>query len=73
MPQVAAYADAHLVVAKGSDDTSSRVEVRPLDAGERVEELAAMLGGPLGGAGARRNARELLEGARSRKRAASRQ
>jgi DNA repair protein RecN (Recombination protein N) len=73
MPQVAAYADAHLVVAKGTDETSSRVVVRSLDPSERVDELAAMLGGPLGGAGARRNARELLEGARARKRAASRQ
>lgn len=73
MPQVAAYADAHLVVSKGADETSSRVVARSLDPSERVEELAAMLGGPLGGTGARRNARELLEGARARKRAASRQ
>lgn len=71
MPQVAAYADAHLVVAKGADEASSRVTVRVLDPAERVEELAQMLGGPLGGQGARRNARELLEGARARKRAAS--
>ena len=31
-----------------------------------------MLWGPLGGQGARRNARELLDGARARKREASR-
>jgi hypothetical protein len=37
-----------------------------------VAELAEMLGGPLGGQGARRNARELLDGARARKREASR-
>jgi DNA repair protein RecN (Recombination protein N) len=72
MPQVAAYADAHLVVAKGADEGSSRVVVRSLEPAERVEELAQMLGGPLGGQGARRNARELLDGARSRKREASR-
>jgi DNA repair protein RecN (Recombination protein N) len=72
MPQVAAYADAHLVVAKGADEGSSRVEVRSLEPSERVEELAQMLGGPLGGQGARRNARELLDGARNRKRDASR-
>ena len=72
MPQVAAYADAHLVVAKGADDGSSRVAVRSLEPSERVEELAQMLGGPLGGQGARRNARELLDGARARKRDASR-
>lgn len=72
MPQVAAYADAHLVVAKGADEGSSRVVVRTLEQSERVEELAQMLGGPLGGTGARRNARELLDGARTRKREASR-
>ena len=72
MPQVAAYADAHLVVAKGADAGSSRVEVRSLERHERVDELAAMLGGELGGQGARRNARELLDGARARKREASR-
>jgi DNA repair protein RecN (Recombination protein N) len=72
MPQVAAYADAHLVVAKGADEGSSRVVVRSLAPSARVEELAQMLGGPLGGAGARRNARELLDGARARKREASR-
>ena len=72
MPQVAAYADAHLVVAKGADEGSSRVAVRTLEPNERVEELAQMLGGPLGGTGARRNARELLDGAKTRKREASR-
>jgi DNA repair protein RecN (Recombination protein N) len=72
MPQVAAYADVHLVVTKGTDEASSRVGVRPLEQTERVEELAAMLGGELGGQGARRNARELLDGARTRKRETSR-
>jgi DNA repair protein RecN (Recombination protein N) len=72
MPQVAAYADSHLVVAKGTDEGSSRVVVRSLEPPERIEELAQMLGGPLGGSGARRNARELLDGARTRKREASR-
>ncbi|MDP8923650.1 MAG: DNA repair protein RecN, partial [Chloroflexota bacterium] len=67
MPQVAAYADAHQVVAKGTDERSTRVVVRSLSPEERAEELAQMLGGPLGGEGARRNARELLDGALARK------
>jgi DNA repair protein RecN (Recombination protein N) len=62
MPQVAAFADTHLAVRKGGDD-STRVEVTALSAAERVEELAQMLGGPMGGEGARRNARELLKAA----------
>jgi DNA repair protein RecN (Recombination protein N) len=72
MPQVAAYADVHLVVTKGSEERSSRVMVRALEPNQRIAELAEMLGGPLGGAGARRNAQELLEGARIRKREVSR-
>ena len=65
MPQVAAYADAHHVVSKGGDADVTRVAVRELAPEERVEELAQMLGGPLGGEGARRNAEELLDRARA--------
>jgi len=53
-------------------DSTTTSPVRSLEPAERVEELAQMLGGPLGGQGARRNARELLDGARVRKREASR-
>lgn len=60
MPQVAAYADAHAVVAKGASDGTSRVMLRHLAPEERIDELAAMLGGQLGGAGARRNAEDLI-------------
>jgi DNA repair protein RecN (Recombination protein N) len=68
MPQVAAYADAHLVVSKGADERSSRVVVRRLEDAERVEELAAMLGGQVARAGARHTATELIAHAGSRKR-----
>ncbi len=68
MPQVAAYADAHLLVTKAADAASSRVEVRHLEPAERVDELAAILGGQGGGQGARRNAEELLERAAAWKR-----
>jgi DNA repair protein RecN (Recombination protein N) len=55
MPQVAAYADCHFVVTRGADGVSAtRVE-----RDQRVEELAAMLGGAATDA-ARRAARELL-------------
>ena len=69
MPGLAAYADSHLVVTKGTDGDVSRVTVRELGPDNRVDELAAMLGGSPGGEGARRNARELLEGAATWKRA----
>lgn len=69
MPQVAAYADAHLVVAKGTDEAGEPVAVRQLRPKDRIDELAAMLGGQLGGEGARRNARDLLDHASGWKKA----
>ena len=68
MPQVAAYADAHLVVSKAADDAASRVVVRELPPDERIDELAQMLGGAHGGRGARVNAEELIAAATAWKR-----
>lgn len=45
LAQVAAYADAHLVVAKSSDGQVTTSDVRPLDDDERAAELARMMGG----------------------------
>jgi DNA repair ATPase RecN len=63
MAQVAAYADTHFVVARAGDG----VCVTQLDGEQRVEELAAMLGGTVTEA-ARQSARELLERAAESKR-----
>ena len=60
LPQVAAYADTHLVVEGGSG--ASRV--RSLDDDERVAELARMLAGLGESDTGRAHARELLETAR---------
>ncbi len=63
LPQVAAYADIHLVVdALGRDGASG---VRRLDDDERVAELARMLAGLGESDTARAHARELLEAART--------
>ncbi len=69
MPQVAAYADAHLVVSKGADGGANRVVVRELPPQERVDELALMLGGAHTSRGARVNAEELLDAATTWKQA----
>ncbi len=61
LPQVAAYADTHLVV----DSTGPASEVRRLDDDERVAELARMLAGLGESDTARAHARELLTGARA--------
>ena len=45
LPQVAACADAHLLVSKESRGQSTASRVRPVDGPERVQEIARMLGG----------------------------
>ena len=45
LPQVAAFADNHLVVAKSSDGTITSTSVQRLDHSARVRELSRMLAG----------------------------
>ena len=61
LPQVAAYADRHVLVLKSEDSTVS--DVRVLDEQARVVELARMLAGHEDSAAAREHAQELLRGA----------
>jgi DNA repair protein RecN (Recombination protein N) len=62
LPQVAAFADAHVHVAKAAEDDGGTVRssVRTLDDAERVEELSRMLAGLESDTG-RAHAEELLE------------
>ena len=60
LPQVAAYADTHLHVAKDVSDTSVTSGVITLSKEERVEELARMLAGLDDTATGRAHASELL-------------
>lgn len=60
LPQVAAYADTHLVVDSAGNGSS---EVRRLDTEERVNELARMLAGLGESDTGRAHARELLQAA----------
>ena len=68
LPQVAAFADAHLAVEKtqGDDDTVSQLRI--LSAKERQAELAHMLSGQPESKTARKHARELLAEADGQKR-----
>jgi DNA repair protein RecN (Recombination protein N) len=61
LPQIAAYADAHFAIHKIQRDGRTLTEVHRLDEAGRLEELAAMIGGPAGGPAAVASARELLE------------
>jgi DNA repair protein RecN (Recombination protein N) len=58
---IAARADAHYVVEKAVQGGRTRARVRKLDAGERVGELARMVGATGMGGAAEALAREMLE------------
>jgi DNA repair protein RecN (Recombination protein N) len=60
-PQVAARGSGHMLIAKASDGTVTRTGVRPLNDGERREEIARMLSGAEITAEARAQAERLLD------------
>jgi len=60
LPQVAAFADRHLLAEKTVDDESTETDYRELEGEERVRELAAMTRGRDITDAALAEARELL-------------
>lgn len=60
LPQVAAYADAHVSLQKIDDGTRARITAKALDDGGRLVELARMLSGSPHSGSARDHAAELL-------------
>ena len=65
LPQVAAYADQHLVVRKSDDGLVTDSGVDVLDDSGRVRELSRMLAGLEASASAQAHAEELLRLARA--------
>jgi DNA repair protein RecN (Recombination protein N) len=65
LPQVAAYADRHLVVTKAEDGSVVESGVVTLDHAGRVQELARMLAGQEESRAAQAHAKELLAAARA--------
>ncbi|HEU4919599.1 MAG TPA: DNA repair protein RecN [Candidatus Limnocylindrales bacterium] len=61
LPQIAAHADAHFVIAKREREGRTVTEVTALDREGRIVELAQMLGGAGVGTAALASARELLD------------
>lgn len=61
LPQVAAFADRHIVVAKASDGTVTTSGLQTLDEDGRVRELSRMLAGLEASETAMAHAQELLE------------
>jgi DNA repair protein RecN (Recombination protein N) len=70
LPQVAAYADTHLVVQKADDGSVTRSGVTRLDDAGRVTELSRMLAGLEDSAFGRAHAGELLSAAAAERGAA---
>jgi len=64
LPQVAAFADQHVVVRKSAAGAVTTSDVTTLDESERVVELSRMLAGQDDSDSAQAHARELLEMAR---------
>ncbi|MGI8663228.1 MAG: DNA repair protein RecN [Acidimicrobiales bacterium] len=65
LPQVAAFADHQIVVAKDDDGRTTRASAAPVDGDDRVVELSRMLSGSPASATAREHAAELLAEART--------
>ncbi|WP_299054582.1 DNA repair protein RecN [uncultured Nocardioides sp.] len=65
LPQVAAFADRHVVVEKASDGSVTTSGLTVLDEADRERELSRMLAGVDDSDSAMAHARELLESARS--------
>jgi DNA repair protein RecN (Recombination protein N) len=63
LPQVACQAHHHLRVTKLTDGRTTRTTLTELNANDRVEELARMLGGIEVTAKAREHARDMLAAA----------
>ncbi len=61
LPQVAAFADHHLVVTKADDGTGTVSDVRAVHGQDRVQEVARMLAGLGGSSTAAAHASELLD------------
>lgn len=60
LPQIAAFGDHHYRIEKSSDAISTHTTVQPLNAADRVEEIARLLSGTQVTEQARASARELI-------------
>jgi DNA repair protein RecN (Recombination protein N) len=65
LPQIAARAHQHIVVAKGAKGGVTTADITVLSASDRVTEIARMLGGDPDSKVSRAHARELLAEAQS--------
>ena len=67
LPQIAAMADRHYLIDKKEEDGVTKTEIRELDAGESVEEVARLLGSDMVTDAVLENAKELISMAKMTK------
>lgn len=63
LPQIAAFADHHLLIEKTSDEVQTTTDVRVLSESERVEEISRLVGGTQRSEITNQHAKEVLESA----------
>ncbi|MBN2239641.1 MAG: DNA repair protein RecN [Dehalococcoidales bacterium] len=61
LPQIAAFADAHFSVTKAAEADRTVSNIRSLDSGERLNEIAVMLSGPHITRASLNSAREIIQ------------
>ena len=64
LPQIAAFADQHLLIEKSETSGRTRTGVRSMGKSERVEEVARMLSGASLTEASRLHARQMIDGSR---------
>ncbi len=64
LPQIAAFADQHLLIEKSEKSGRTRTGVRSMGEGERIEEVARMLSGASLTEASRTHARQMIEASR---------
>ncbi|MBQ7944926.1 MAG: DNA repair protein RecN [Lachnospiraceae bacterium] len=69
LPQIAAMADHHFIIAKRAEDNATVTGITEMNAEESVDELARMLGGEVITDAVRENAKELIHTAKMKKEA----
>jgi DNA repair protein RecN (Recombination protein N) len=64
LPQIAAFADQHFLIEKREEHGRTKTQVRLMDDGSRVEEVARMLSGSVVTEASQRHAGQMIAASR---------
>lgn len=68
LPQIAVFADRHILIEKSSDETATTTRIREISEGERIAEISRLIGGGLTGELTVAHAAEMIAAADRKKR-----